>query len=131
MQLVSRYDLADDLVEVQQWAHGFAVDAIRPGAARNDQERLQPLDVLKSAFEVGLLTLAIPSEYGGSSPAAASRPIAAFVPTTLRVACTPASAHTSSACRRCITASSITSSTLRPASSHLGSPLVVHRCRHS
>ena len=65
MQLVSRSELDDDHVEVQRWAHGFAVDAIRPSAARNDHERLQPLDVLKAAFEIGLLTLAIPSEYGG------------------------------------------------------------------
>ena len=71
VQLVSRYDLADHLVEIQQWAHGFAIDAIRPSAARYDQERLQPLDVLKSAFEIGLLTLAIPSEYGGGGASSA------------------------------------------------------------
>jgi alkylation response protein AidB-like acyl-CoA dehydrogenase len=71
MQLVSKCELDDDHVEVQQWAHGFAVDAIRPSAARNDQERLQPLDVLKAAFEIGLLTLAIPAEYGGGGAASA------------------------------------------------------------
>ena len=71
MQLVSRCDLADELAEVQEWAHGFAVDVIRPSAARNDQERLQPLDVLKSAFEIGLLTLAIPAEYGGGGASSA------------------------------------------------------------
>ena len=71
MQLVSRSELGDDHVEVQHWAHGFAVDAIRPSAARNDHERWQPLDVLKAAFEIGLLTLAIPSEYGGGGAGSA------------------------------------------------------------
>ena len=65
MQLVSRCELDDDQSQLQQWAHGFAEDVIRPTAATNDQQRRQPLDVLRSAFEVGLLTLGIPVEYGG------------------------------------------------------------------
>jgi acyl-CoA dehydrogenase len=65
VQLVNRGDLDDDHLEIQQWAHGFAVDAIRPSAAGNDHERLQPHDVLQAAFDIGLLTLAIPSEHGG------------------------------------------------------------------
>jgi len=69
MQLVSKCQLEGDQFEVQEWAHGFARDVIRPAAARNDRERLQPLDVPRSAFDVGLLTLAIPSEYGGGGSA--------------------------------------------------------------
>lgn len=65
MQLVSRCELGEDELVLQSWAHGFAEDVIRPTAARNDQERRQPLDVLQSAFDVGLLTLTIPAEYGG------------------------------------------------------------------
>jgi alkylation response protein AidB-like acyl-CoA dehydrogenase len=65
VQLVSNSQLGDNDREVQRWAHGFAADVIRPTAGRNDQERRQPLDVLGSAFDVGLLTLAIPLEHGG------------------------------------------------------------------
>lgn len=65
MQFVSDCQLGDDDRNVQRWAHGFAADVIRPTAARNDQERRQPLDVLRSAYDVGLLTLSIPMEHGG------------------------------------------------------------------
>src|SRR3954469_14050079 len=65
MQLVSHAELSPDDAAVQAWAHGFAEETIRPTAAANDQDRRQPLDILKSAFEVGLLTLAIPAEFGG------------------------------------------------------------------
>jgi alkylation response protein AidB-like acyl-CoA dehydrogenase len=71
VQLVSRCELDDDLVELQAWAHGFAEDVIRPTAGGNDQDRRQPLDVLRSAYEVGLLTLAIPAEYGGGGAGSA------------------------------------------------------------
>jgi alkylation response protein AidB-like acyl-CoA dehydrogenase len=78
VQLVSRCELDDDESELQQWAHGFAEDVIRPTAASNDQQRLQPFDVLRSAFEVGLLTLGIPAEYsGGGSGSAVARAIVA------------------------------------------------------
>jgi acyl-CoA dehydrogenase len=71
VQLVSRGDLGDGELELQRWAHGFAEDVIRPSAADNDQQRLQPLDVLQSAFEVGLLTLGIPEQYGGGGSSSA------------------------------------------------------------
>ena len=71
MQLVSTCQLEGDQFEVQEWAHGFARDVIRPSAAHNDQQRLQPLDVLRSAFDIGLLTLAVPSEYGGGGAGSA------------------------------------------------------------
>ena len=71
MQLVSTGELDGDELELQQWAHGFARDMIRPSASHNDQERLQPLDVLQSAFDVGLLTLAVPAEYGGGGAGSA------------------------------------------------------------
>lgn len=71
MQLVSPGDLDDDEVELQRWAHRFAEDIIRPTAAGNDQHRIQPFDVLQSAFDVGLLTLGIPAEYGGGGSASA------------------------------------------------------------
>ncbi|HEY5423632.1 MAG TPA: acyl-CoA dehydrogenase family protein [Ilumatobacteraceae bacterium] len=71
MQLVAAADLNDDQRTVQEWAHEFAEEVIRPTAAANDQERRQPLDVLKAASEVGLLTLAIPIEFGGGGVASA------------------------------------------------------------
>ena len=63
--------MGEDELVLQTWAHGFAEDVIRPSAARNDQERRQPLDVLQSAFDVGLLTLGIPAEYGGGGAGSA------------------------------------------------------------
>ena len=45
MKLVNREQLDDVELELQQWAHGFAAEVIRPTAAQNDQERLQPLEV--------------------------------------------------------------------------------------
>jgi acyl-CoA dehydrogenase len=71
MQLVSRCSLDGDELELQGWAHRFAEDVIRPTAAVNDQERRQPLDVLQSAFDAGLLTLAIPAKFGGGGAASA------------------------------------------------------------
>ena len=72
VQLVAAADLSDDQRTVQEWAHEFAEEVIRPTAAANDQERRQPLDVLKAAAEVGLLTLAIPDEFGGGGVASDS-----------------------------------------------------------
>src|SRR3954454_14769717 len=71
MQLVSDAELSADDAAVQAWAHGFAEETIRPTAAANDQDRRQPLDILKSAFEAGLLTLAIPAEFGGGGVSSA------------------------------------------------------------
>ncbi len=71
MELVSTSDLDDDGRELQHWAHGFAEDVIRPTSALNDQQRLQPLDVLRSAFDAGLLTLPIPAKYGGGGAGSA------------------------------------------------------------
>src|SRR4026208_467318 len=71
MQLGSDCQLVGGQREVQAWAHGFAADVIRPSAPRNDQERRQPLDVLKSAFDLGLLTLRVPAKYGGGGAQAA------------------------------------------------------------
>ncbi|MGZ4724843.1 MAG: acyl-CoA dehydrogenase family protein [Ilumatobacteraceae bacterium] len=71
MELVSKGQLNDVERELQLWAHGFAEAVIRPTAAANDQQRNQPLDVLKSAFDAGLLTLGIPTEYGGGGAGSA------------------------------------------------------------
>jgi acyl-CoA dehydrogenase len=71
VQLVSPGQLDDDEAALQLWAHGFAEDVIRPSAATNDQMRQQPLDVLQSAFAVGLLTLGIPAEHGGGGATSA------------------------------------------------------------
>ncbi|MGZ4807067.1 MAG: acyl-CoA dehydrogenase family protein, partial [Ilumatobacteraceae bacterium] len=71
MELVSKGQLDDVERDLQLWAHGFAEEFIRPTAAANDQQRNQPFDVLKSAFDVGLLTLGIPAEYGGGGAGSA------------------------------------------------------------
>src|SRR5450432_181526 len=59
------------MVELQAWAHGFAEAVVRPTAADNDQQRRPPVDVLQSAYDIGLMTLAIPTEFGGGGAASA------------------------------------------------------------
>jgi acyl-CoA dehydrogenase len=71
VQLVGGADLDDDRREVRRWAHGFAADMVRPTASANDQQRLQPFDVLQSAFDAGALTLSIPEQHGGGGATSA------------------------------------------------------------
>ncbi|MBT6972848.1 MAG: acyl-CoA dehydrogenase [Euryarchaeota archaeon] len=62
--------VALDLDEMQQMlqelAHQFALDEIRPNAEYWDKESEYPLQAIKAADELGLLNLHIPEEYGGA-----------------------------------------------------------------
>ncbi|MGY8702160.1 MAG: acyl-CoA dehydrogenase family protein [Candidatus Poseidoniales archaeon] len=62
--------VALDLDEMQQMlqelAHQFALDEIRPNAEHWDKESEYPLQAIKAADELGLLNLHIPEAYGGA-----------------------------------------------------------------
>ncbi len=62
--------VALDLDEMQQMlqelAHQFALDEIRPNAEYWDKESEYPLQAIKAADELGLLNLHIPEAYGGA-----------------------------------------------------------------
>jgi len=62
--------VALDLDEMQQMlqelAHQFALDEIRPNAKHWDKESEYPLQAIKAADELGLLNLHIPEAYGGA-----------------------------------------------------------------
>lgn len=60
------FALTPEQQELRDWAHGFAEREIRPVAADYDEREEMPWDVLKKAAKAGLLSYAIPEEYGGS-----------------------------------------------------------------
>lgn len=60
------FALTPDQLELKEWAHGFAEREMRPVAAYYDEQEEMPWDVLEKAAKIGLLSYAIPEEYGGS-----------------------------------------------------------------
>jgi alkylation response protein AidB-like acyl-CoA dehydrogenase len=50
-------DLGDDLLEMRDWVHEFAVSAIRPVAAEWDEREETPWPVLEEAAKIGLYSL--------------------------------------------------------------------------
>jgi acyl-CoA dehydrogenase len=60
------FALTPEQQELKAWAHGFAEREIRPVAAHYDETEEMPWDVLKAAARAGLLSVAIPEEYGGA-----------------------------------------------------------------
>ncbi len=60
------FALTPEQEELRAWAHGFAEREIRPVAGEYDEREELPWEVLKKAAKAGLLSYAIPEEYGGS-----------------------------------------------------------------
>jgi acyl-CoA dehydrogenase len=60
------FRLSDEQLALQAMARRFAEEEIKPVAAAHDQAGEFPMDVARKAFELGLLCLSIPTEYGGS-----------------------------------------------------------------
>lgn len=60
------FALTPEQMELKEWAHAFAEKEIRPVAAQYDEAEEVPWDLLQKAAQVGLLSYAIPEEYGGS-----------------------------------------------------------------
>jgi len=59
------FSLTDEQLALQEMAKEFAEKEMKPNAAKYDKGDVFPEDVMKKAFEAGLLTGTIPQEYGG------------------------------------------------------------------
>ncbi len=59
------FELTEDQIALQEMAHDFAANEMRPKAAVHDQGHTFPEDVMRKAFEVGFLTCTVPAEHGG------------------------------------------------------------------
>jgi acyl-CoA dehydrogenase len=59
------FEPTEDQIALQEMAHDFAANQMRPKAAAYDQGHTFPEDVMRKAFEVGFLTCTVPAEYGG------------------------------------------------------------------
>ncbi|WP_426754390.1 acyl-CoA dehydrogenase family protein [Myxococcus sp. Y35] len=59
------FQLTDAQRALQEAARKFAREVIRPKAAHYDETATFPRDLLTAAWELGLLNMAIPAEYGG------------------------------------------------------------------
>ncbi|RKP35687.1 acyl-CoA dehydrogenase/oxidase [Dimargaris cristalligena] len=57
--------LSEEQRSIQDLARKFAADEIIPKAAHHDRTGEYPVEILKKAWEVGLLNTHIPQEYGG------------------------------------------------------------------
>lgn len=60
------FDLTEEQQRMKEMAHEFAEKEMRAVAPEYDEKEEFPWPVMKKAFDVGLLTYAIPEEYGGA-----------------------------------------------------------------
>jgi len=59
------FQLRDEQLTLQETARRFARDEIAPAAAEYDQSGEFPREIIKKAWEIGLVSTCIPEEYGG------------------------------------------------------------------
>ena len=59
------FQLNDDQLAIQEMARKFTADAITPHAAKWDEEKLFPRDVVRQAGELGFGAIYISEEMGG------------------------------------------------------------------
>lgn len=59
------FKLTEEQIALQKKAREFAVNEVLPVAQKYDESEEFPLPVIKKAWEIGLLNLGIPKEYGG------------------------------------------------------------------
>ena len=59
------FTLTDEQKNLREMAHDFAEKEIRPVAWEYDKDGTWPQDIIKKAWEVGLMNTHIPEEYGG------------------------------------------------------------------
>jgi len=60
------FDLTPEQRELQDLARRFAREQMEPRAAEADRQGLFPQEVYQKAWELGLMNLNVPTEYGGS-----------------------------------------------------------------
>ena len=73
-----QFDLTPEQKQLKDTARRFAADEIIPVAAKYDDEQTFADDVVRKAWELGLMNFAVPEELGGpglgaSTPASCSR----------------------------------------------------------
>jgi acyl-CoA dehydrogenase len=59
------FELTREQLDIQEQALKFAKNEMLPHAQHYDERAELPLDILKKAWELGLMNVAIPSEFGG------------------------------------------------------------------
>jgi acyl-CoA dehydrogenase len=59
------FDLTEEQVALQDMAHKFAANEIRPKAAEHDHAGTFPSEIFRKAFDLGLMTGFIPEAFGG------------------------------------------------------------------
>ncbi len=59
------FQLTEEQLALQQTARKFAREVMRPKSAHYDETAQFPREIIQQAFELGLLNLTIPTEYGG------------------------------------------------------------------
>jgi len=59
------FTLTDEQKDLRELAHSFAEKSIRPVAWEYDKDGTWPEEVIKEAWEVGLMNTHVPEEYGG------------------------------------------------------------------
>jgi acyl-CoA dehydrogenase len=59
------FSLTDEQLALKEMAKEFAEKEMKPNAAKYDKGDVFPEDIMKKAFDAGLLTATIPQEYGG------------------------------------------------------------------
>ncbi len=59
------FSLTDEQKQLRDLAHEFAEKEMRPKAAHHDKTGEFPMEIARKAWELGLLNLHIPEEYGG------------------------------------------------------------------
>ena len=60
------FDLSNEQKEIRELAHKFAKNEMLPKAGEYDQKAQMPFDILKKAWELGLMNTCIPQAYGGT-----------------------------------------------------------------
>jgi acyl-CoA dehydrogenase len=59
------FTLTDEQKDLRELAHNFAENEIRPVAWDYDRDGTWPQEIIEKAFEVGLMNIHVPEEYGG------------------------------------------------------------------
>ena len=60
------FNLTNDQLEIKDLAMKFAKNEMMPKASEFDEKATMPLDILRKAWELGLVNTCIPTEYGGN-----------------------------------------------------------------
>ena len=60
------FELSPEQLEIREMAMKFAKNEMMPKAQEYDEKAQMPMDILKKAWELGLVNTCIPAEYGGN-----------------------------------------------------------------